>query len=157
MASEMVTKAGRTISIRHAMRGCEECCKRAGAFVCTLLSSVAHQMLVRPLAEGKKLISDEVYAMTVVSDAMASTCAGSCCCGGGSTIEDRYFAIGLRILAISISILPFSTGVFMASSALLAHPLIAQILFFVPCALGWTTVFLLFCLWLRALCRECES
>jgi len=100
-----------------------------GAFVCTLLSSVAHQMLVRPLAEGKKLISD----------------------------EDRYFAIGLRILAISISILPFSTGVFMASSALLAHPLIAQILFFVPCALGWTTVFLLFCLWLRALCRECES
>mmetsp|Transcript_69270 Transcript_69270/g.129348 ORF Transcript_69270/g.129348 Transcript_69270/m.129348 type:complete len:569 (+) Transcript_69270:50-1756(+) len=100
-----------------------------GAFTCTLMSSVAHQILVRPVADNKKFLSDEEW----------------------------YFAAGLRILAVSVSILPFSTGIFTASSALLAHPLVAQILFFVPCALGWTTVFLLFCLWLRALCRECES
>jgi len=99
-----------------------------GAFICTLASSVAHQMLLRPLSKGKKFM----------------------------TSEDVCFRHGLRMLAVSISILPFTTGVFLASSALLAHPMLARCIFFIPCALGWTAVFMLFCMWMRAVCRECD-
>ena len=53
----------------------------------------------------------------------------------------------IRIGILCVSTLPFSTGVCVATSALLSLPVIMKILVFLPCVLGWISLltFVLFC------------
>eukprot|EP00931_Biecheleriopsis_adriatica_P057265 TRINITY_DN33971_c0_g1_i1.p1 TRINITY_DN33971_c0_g1~~TRINITY_DN33971_c0_g1_i1.p1 ORF type:complete len:587 (-),score=102.59 TRINITY_DN33971_c0_g1_i1:59-1819(-) len=82
----------------------------SAAFLCTLLSSVANQLIIRPAM--KHTISE----------------------------EDICIRNTARISLACVSVLPFTTGVYSATSALLTTPVVAQVLVFFPCAIGWLAV-----------------
>ncbi|CAE7542545.1 CAPN15 [Symbiodinium natans] len=83
----------------------------SAAFLCTLMSSVANQIIIGPSQKGKT---------------------------SGEPGSECFVRIGL----LCVSVLPFTTGVFWATSALLWTPILARILFFLPCVLGaWESWF----------------
>lgn len=96
------------------------------AFTCTVLSALVNQLIVRPVW---KRHYDE---------------------------EDECFQVFVRIGMASISILPFTTGVYSCTSALLYSPVVAQVFFFFPCAMGWFTVALIGFCWVYACCSDCD-
>jgi len=93
--------------------------------ICTLLSSVSNQILVRPARQ---------YA----------------------SVDDKSLLALIRICAGCVSMLPFTTGVYWATSALLWCPVFLQVVLFFPCAIGWMTVFFLAVCWVAACCESCE-
>lgn len=97
------------------------------AFSCTLFSSVANQLIVRPV--WKKFYTEEEECMQTTA----------------------------RIAHACLATLPFSTGVFWATSSLLSTPVLVQVLAFGPCVIGWLTVVGLFFCWLVACCGACED
>merc|ERR1712032_1781355 len=80
------------------------------AIGCTLLSSMANQLLVRPV--HKKTYTDD------------DICMQQC----------------MRTCGICVSTLPFTTGMCMASQSLLLAPVVVHIVFAVPCFVGWLTL-----------------
>eukprot|EP00929_Paragymnodinium_shiwhaense_P095971 TRINITY_DN57346_c0_g1_i1.p1 TRINITY_DN57346_c0_g1~~TRINITY_DN57346_c0_g1_i1.p1 ORF type:complete len:636 (-),score=111.77 TRINITY_DN57346_c0_g1_i1:312-2219(-) len=96
------------------------------AFLCTLLSSIANQLLFRPSYRRK------------------------------ATEEDDCCMFTSRLSALCVSTLPFSTGVFFASSAILPSPLLIQVMLGIPCLIGWMTLVIMFMGWCHACCSECN-
>lgn len=95
----------------------------SAAFLCTLLSSVANQIIIGPSQKHKA--SGEPGAEWIV-----------------------------RIGLLCVSILPFTTGVYWATSALVWTPVLARILFFLPCVIGWFCIFATVLSCLVACCAE---
>ncbi|CAE7193654.1 gpr180 [Symbiodinium pilosum] len=60
----------------------------------------------------------------------------------------------LRTGIVCVSILPFTTGVYWATSALLWTPVLARILFFLPCVIGWFCIIASILSCLVACCSE---
>lgn len=96
------------------------------AYVVTLLSAVAIQILVGP-SKGRHVDEEKAALMC--------------------------FA---RFAGLCVSILPFTTAVYWATPALLSAPVLAQVVAFVPCATGWLTVGCFFMCWIQACCKDCE-
>jgi len=97
------------------------------ALACSLLSSISNQMLLRP-AERRVANSDDVCVR-----------------------------ITARMALASVSTLPFTTGVWWASSALLEAPTTIRGFVVVPCILGWTTLGALSLMFLVFVCENCGS
>jgi len=81
------------------------------AIVCTLLSSVANQLLIRPSFK-------RIY-----------------------TEDDLCLMGTLRVGGICVSILPFTTGVCFATKSLLPAASFLHILAAIPCGVGWLSLF----------------
>jgi len=77
------------------------------ALVCALLSAAAHQLLIRPV-HRKAYTEDEVSI---------------------------HYCI--RIGGLCLSTLPFTTGMAFVTRSLLPVPLLVQLLFALPCGVGW--------------------
>eukprot|EP00439_Symbiodinium_sp_Y106_P039513 s3687_g4.t2 len=60
----------------------------------------------------------------------------------------------VRIGLLCVSILPFTTGVYWSTSALVWTPVLARILFFLPCVIGWFCIFATVLSCLVACCAE---
>jgi len=103
----------------------------SAAFTCTLLSSVANQLLFRPALRRPSYRHNPE--------------------------EDVCMQHTSRLAAACVSTLPFTTGVFLASSALLSAPLLAQVVMFFPCAVGWMTVAVLALCLLHNCCEDCSA
>lgn len=95
----------------------------SAAILCTLLSSVANQLIVGP---SKRRMSEEDICM-------------------------QQFTRGAMAC---VSVLPFTTGIYYANSALLSTPMLDQVLVFVPCALGWFSVGVLVLSCIIACCND---
>ncbi|CAE7664260.1 gpr180 [Symbiodinium sp. CCMP2456] len=95
----------------------------SAAFLCTLLSSVANQIIIGPSQKHK---------------------------ASGESGAEWIVRIGL----LCVSILPFTTGVYWATSALVWTPVLARILFFLPCVIGWFCIFATVLSCLVACCAE---
>jgi len=95
------------------------------AITCTLLSSCANQLLIRPITK-KKYTEDDV-------------CMQYC----------------VRIGGVSVSVLPFTTTFFFASRSLLPiTPTLVHIVLGIPCALGWLCLSGLFCMPFMICCDD---
>mmetsp|Transcript_104399 Transcript_104399/g.196524 ORF Transcript_104399/g.196524 Transcript_104399/m.196524 type:complete len:529 (+) Transcript_104399:68-1654(+) len=97
------------------------------AFACTVLSGLVNQLIIRPVWKRHY------------------------------TEEDECLQVFVRIGMASVSILPFTTGVYYTTSALLYSPVAAQVFFFVPCCMGWFTVALVLFCWVYACCSDCDK
>merc|ERR1712137_169620 len=80
------------------------------AIVCTLLSSMANQLLVRP-AFKKSYTDDDI-------------CLQYC----------------MRIAGLCVAVLPFTTGICLASRSVLPLPAFFHLVCAVPCGIGWLTI-----------------
>lgn len=89
------------------------------AFTFTLLSSVANQLLFRP----HKAVASALHG----KDADRDT---------DSEEERACVRVSARLVAVCVATLPFTTGVYFATSALLSLPLLMHLLVCVPCATG---------------------
>lgn len=82
----------------------------ATAILCTLLSAVCNQLLVRP-AYKKSYSEDDICIQYLV-----------------------------RVGGLCVSTLPFTTGMCLASQSLLSLPVTTHIICAVPCGIGWLTL-----------------
>jgi len=97
------------------------------AILCTLLSSTGNQLLIRPTF--KRSYSEDDICM-------------------------QYL---VRIGGLCIAVLPFTTGVCVASRSLLPLPTFLHLLCAVPCGVGWLTIVGFFCVPLVVCCdEECD-
>jgi len=94
------------------------------ALTCTLLSSLANQLLIRPVFK-------KVY-----------------------TEDDVCMQYCVRIGGICMSVLPFTSGMCWASASLVAYPMLAHVFFVLPCTLGWITLLTGVCVPICACCDE---
>jgi len=97
------------------------------ALACTLLSSAANQLLIRPIVK-KAYTEDDI-------------CVQYC----------------VRIGGLCVSTLPFTTGMCWASRSLVPVPRLFHVLFALPCGVGWLALASLACLPVLECCdEECE-
>lgn len=97
------------------------------AILCTLVSSVSNQILLGPVM--KKSVSPDSACLSAT----------------------------VRVGLACASILPFTTGMYWASSSILAAPMLVHALVFTPCIAGWATVVSLFLCGCIACCNQCED
>jgi len=96
----------------------------AVAILCTLLSAVSNQLLVRPVFK-KVYTEDDICIQHVV-----------------------------RIGGVCVATLPFSTGICWASSSLLPLPMLLHAFFAIPCGIGWLTLISLVCFPVLVCCDD---
>lgn len=94
------------------------------AILCTLLSAVSNQLLVRPVFK-------KVY-----------------------TEDDICIQHTVRIGGVCIATLPFTTGMCWASQSILSMPTLFHVLFALPCGIGWLTLVSLVCFPVLLCCDE---
>jgi len=85
------------------------------ALSCALLSSISHQLLIRP-------VHQKVY-----------------------TEDDICMHRTVRVGGVCIALLPFTTGMCFASRTVLALPAVAHFLLAIPCGLGWFGLVIALC------------
>jgi len=97
------------------------------ALACTLLSSVANQLLIRPVVK-KTYTEDDI-------------CVQYC----------------VRVGGVCVAVLPFTSGLCWASRSLIPMPLLVHAMFAIPCGIGWLTLGGLLCLPVVECCDdECD-
>eukprot|EP00401_Gymnodinium_catenatum_P013883 CAMPEP_0117498176 /NCGR_PEP_ID=MMETSP0784-20121206/21576_1 /TAXON_ID=39447 /ORGANISM="" /LENGTH=498 /DNA_ID=CAMNT_0005293247 /DNA_START=69 /DNA_END=1565 /DNA_ORIENTATION=+ len=94
------------------------------AIAFTLLSSLANQLLVRPIF--KKIYTEDDICL-------------------------QYF---LRAGGVCVSVLPFTTGICLASRSVLPMSTLMHVVFALPCLLGWLSLAGLLCLPMLMCCDE---
>jgi hypothetical protein len=97
------------------------------ALMCTLMSSMANQLLIRPVFK-RKYNEDDICM--------------------------HYF---VRISGTCISVLPFTTAMCLASRSLIPMPTAMHIIFAVPCAVGWLCFVAAACLPAMVCCEWCDD
>lgn len=96
----------------------------AVAFSCCLLSSVANQLLIRPVIK-------KTY-----------------------TEDDICLQYTIRICGVCIAVLPFTTGLCLASGSILPMPRLFHLVFALPCCVGWLTLAMAVCVPAVMCCDE---
>jgi len=94
------------------------------ALTCTLLSSLANQLLIRPVFK-------RVY-----------------------TEDDICIQYCIRVGGVCMSTLPFTSGMCWASANLLSFPRLAHVIFVLPCTCGWVTLATVVCLPILECCDD---
>jgi len=94
------------------------------AILCTLLSSVSNQLLIRP-----------VYKKAYTED-------------------DICLQYTIRVSGVCVATLPFTSGMCWASQSLVSMPLVMHLLFAIPCGIGWLTMVGLICVPILVCCDE---
>lgn len=94
------------------------------AILCTLLSAVCNQLLVKPVYK-KSYSEDDICLQYVV-----------------------------RVGGFCVSTLPFTTGMCLASQSLLALPIMTHVVCAIPCGIGWLTLIGTVCFPICIFCDE---